>query len=237
MTTDQVKPEGRWEFNEEVTACFENMLERSIPQYQIMRETVTNLAVRYAREDSCVLDLGTSRGGALAPIIERLAGPRYRFMGTELSEPMLAAATERFAGMENVDIVRHDLRDGAPNVNSGHCSVVMAVLTLQFTPIEYRQRIVQGIYDSLLPGGAFIFVEKILGSTDHINRMMVSEYYASKSANGYDQEKIDAKRRSLEGVLVPITAEWNTQLLRSAGFQHVDCFWRWMNFAGWVGVK
>lgn len=22
-----------------------------------------------------------------------------------------------------------------------------------------------------------------------------------------------------------------------AGFKHVDCFWRWMNFGGWVAVK
>jgi len=38
-------------------------------------------------------------------------------------------------------------------------------------------------------------------------------------------------------VLVPVTAEWNEGLLRQTGFQQVDCFWRWMNFAGWVGVK
>ena len=42
---------------------------------------------------------------------------------------------------------------------------------------------------------------------------------------------------SLEGVLVPVTAKWNEQLLRSAGFAEVDMFWRWMNFAGWVAVK
>jgi tRNA (cmo5U34)-methyltransferase len=42
---------------------------------------------------------------------------------------------------------------------------------------------------------------------------------------------------SLEGVLVPVTAAWNEYLLRSAGFSHVDCFWRWMNFAAWVAVK
>ncbi|GAB7188362.1 hypothetical protein ATKI12_8193 [Kitasatospora sp. Ki12] len=29
----------------------------------------------------------------------------------------------------------------------------------------------------------------------------------------------------------------NVELLGQAGFQRVDCFWRWMNFAGWIAVK
>jgi tRNA (cmo5U34)-methyltransferase len=36
---------------------------------------------------------------------------------------------------------------------------------------------------------------------------------------------------------VPVTAGWNEEMLRGAGFQEIDCFWRWLNFAGWVAVK
>ena len=42
---------------------------------------------------------------------------------------------------------------------------------------------------------------------------------------------------ALEGVLVPVTASWNAELLRSAGFTDVDVFWRWLNFAGFVAIK
>ncbi len=66
---------------------------------------------------------------------------------------------------------------------------------------------------------------------------MVNRYLRMKADNGYTQEEIDRKRLSLEGALVPLTAQWNEELLRRCGFQHVDCFWRWMNFAGWVAVK
>jgi len=48
---------------------------------------------------------------------------------------------------------------------------------------------------------------------------------------------VSRKKESLEGVLVPVTARWNEQMLEEAGFRHVDCFWRWMKFAGWVAVK
>ena len=42
---------------------------------------------------------------------------------------------------------------------------------------------------------------------------------------------------TLEGVLVPVTARWNEELLHEEGFRSVDCFWRHLNFAGWVAVK
>ncbi|MGE5611158.1 MAG: methyltransferase domain-containing protein [Bacillota bacterium] len=230
------KPEGKWAFDESVTDCFSDMLARSIPQYDVMRQAVFDLAYRFVQPHTEIVDLGCSRGDALAPLIDKY-GAYNRFVGLEVSEPMLAAARERFQGFINcgvVDIRKHDLRQGLPSVSA---SVVMSVLTLQFTPIEYRHRIVRSVYEHLLPGGAFILVEKVLGEYAELDDLMVSTYYAMKGANGYSQDEIQRKRMSLEGVLVPVTARWNEQLLHSAGFTQVDCFWRWMNFAGWIAVK
>jgi tRNA (cmo5U34)-methyltransferase len=233
---DQTQPSGRWSFDGEVTAAFDDMLARSIPQYPAMRDAVTSLAVRYAQKGTDIVDLGCSRGQALAPIIDRL-GAANRYVGCDVSEPMLEAAKGRFSGWINNGLLRIENCDLRTSFPACRASVILSILTLQFVPIEYRQRIISDIYNHLTPGGAFIFVEKILGADGPLNQTMVDVYYDLKRANGYDQESIDRKRLSLEGVLVPITAAWNEQLLRSAGFAQVDCFWRWMNFAGWVAVK
>jgi hypothetical protein len=74
-------------------------------------------------------------------------------------------------------------------------------------------------------------------SAESAARMMVHEYYGMKAQNGYTQEQIERKRLSLEGVLVPVTARWNEEMLAAAGFTQIDCFWRWMNFAGWIAIK
>jgi tRNA (cmo5U34)-methyltransferase len=233
---DRTVPEGKWTFDGDVTRVFEDMLARSIPQYEVMRRACFDMACRYVQPKTTIVDLGCSRGEALAPLVDRF-GAANRFLGVELSPPMLEAARQRFRGYIDCGVVEirdADLRREYPPLQA---SVTLSILTLQFTPIEFRQRILREVWKHTLAGGAFILVEKILGATAELDGIMVETYYGLKSANGYSQEEIERKRLSLEGVLVPVTARWNEELLHMAGFRQVDCFWRWMNFAGWVAVK
>ena len=80
------KENSKWEFNKEVTDCFEDMLSRYIPQYDIMRNTVTDLAKSILKEKesfSC-LDLGCSNG----LMIQKLWQPNGSYLGIDVSKPM-----------------------------------------------------------------------------------------------------------------------------------------------------
>jgi tRNA (cmo5U34)-methyltransferase len=233
---DHTIPNGKWEFDEKVTEVFDDMLSRSIPQYAVMRQAVFDMACRYQKRGTAIVDLGCSRGEAIAALIDKF-GQNNRFIGLEISEPMLAAVKARFKGYIDasvVDIRYCDLRYDYPNVLA---CVTQSVFTLQFVPIEYRQQVVRNIYRSTLEGGAFILVEKVIGATADIDNLMVELYLGLKKAHGYSKEEIDRKRFALEGVLFPVTAAWNEDLLWGAGFSQIDCFWRWMNFAAWIAVK
>ena len=63
----------RWEFDAEVTRVFDDMLSRSIPQYETMRQVVLDLALRFARDGTDVVDLGCSRGEAMGRLEAELA--------------------------------------------------------------------------------------------------------------------------------------------------------------------
>ena len=233
---DHVMPKGPWQFDREVTAAFDDMLQRSIPQYNAMRVATFEVGRRFVQPGTAIIDMGCSRGEALVPFVSNF-GKANDYIGLEVSEPMIEAAREKFANHphgDRVTIQSTDLRQEFPTVTS---SVVLSVLTLQFTPIEYRQRIIRRVFNSLAPGGAFILVEKVLGATSELDDAFVELFLAIKKQNGYSEAEIDRKRMSLEGVLVPVTARWNEDLLHEEGFRSVDCFWRHLNFAGWVGVK
>lgn len=234
MQDNTVIEDGKkWEFDDAVTSVFDNMLVRSIPQYSLMRELVKRIGFKYVKINSDIVDIGCSNGLAVEPFVKAY-GPDCNYLLFDVSEPMLGKCREKYGAFENMAIQNYDITQGIPKCDA---SLVLSVLTLQFTPIEYRQKIVQSIYDSLRPGCAFIMVEKVLGNTYEIDNVLVDEYYRIKSENAYTQEQIQSKRKSLEGVLVPITSKWNEDLLRMAGFRKIDCFWRCLNFAGWLAIK
>lgn len=226
---DDVMKEGKWAFDDEVAEVFDDMLMRSIPDYVNMRSLVFNIGKRYVNGGT-IVDIGCSNGNAIAPFIKRF-GDEAEYVLCDVSEPMLQKCKKRFG---KVDIRNHDIRNGVPVMNA---ALILGILTVQFTPIEYRQEILASVYNSLNKGGAFIFVEKVIGNTCEIDQLFVDEYYKMKEKNAYTQEQIANKRKSLEGVLVPITAKWNEEMLHNAGFVKVDCFWRCLNFAGWIAIK
>src|SRR5271165_2932203 len=82
---------GTWTFDATVAACYDDMLERSIPQFAAMREAVTTMALRFAVPRTAIVDLGCSLGGAMAPLVERLSNDKT-FLGCDASMPMLAVA-------------------------------------------------------------------------------------------------------------------------------------------------
>lgn len=228
--TNEIK--GKWEFDENVTKVFGDMLSRSIPNYETMRQLCFNLGKNFIKEDSTIVDMGCSNGLSVESFVK--AFPLNCFYLLDVSEPMLEECRKRFKDYPLVFVHDNDLRKGIPMNN---VDLALSILTLQFTPIEYRQNILQDVYDKLNEGGAFIIVEKVLGNSAKIDDLFVKEYYNLKQENGYTQEQIANKRKSLEGVLVPLTSSFNEHLLHQVGFKYVDCFFRCLNFAGWIAIK
>ena len=233
MTSLGHEPNEHWSFDDSVSNCFEDMLERSIPKYLAMRESVSDVGRFFMRHNSVVVDLGCSHGDTIAGLLPYAKG-NARFIGYENSTPMLEYAVERFKHDANVAIFKHDLSTGLRF--GGGMNLITSVLTLQFLSPIVRELIVEQAYSSLFAGGALIVVEKVVGDTYNINKMMTDRYHLMKEENGYSKAEIKAKSESLKFTMNPYSAAQNEHMLRRVGFK-VDCFWRWMNFAAWVAVK
>lgn len=229
-------PGQRWQFDQAVSDVFEDMLARSIPQIDGMREVIFRAGARFIQPATDIVDLGCAHGDALAPFLEG-SGVTNRFVAVDVSTPMIEACQRRFQDQMERGIIAFrtdDLRYCYPDVRA---SLTLAVLTFMFTPIEHRFRILADVFNHTIPGGALVIVEKILGADLEADKLLVDLYYEHKTRMGYTEAEIDQKRRSLEGVLVPVTAAWNEQMLAAAGFQCIECIWRCLNFCAWIAVR
>ena len=75
-STNLVPAEGeRWQFDRNVTDVFENMLARSIPEYGTMRALVFDLGATLVQPGTAIIDIGCSKGDALAPFIRQSGQP------------------------------------------------------------------------------------------------------------------------------------------------------------------
>lgn len=230
-----------WEFDEDVAEVFTDMLERSIPDYHTMRKLVDQVAEHFIKPNTRFVDLGCANGLSAEGIIANHYKDVISYL-SDVSEPMLSKCRERYkkqieegyVHVTRLDLTKHPIGYGC---FSNGCSVILSCLTLQFIPVEYRQGIIESVYSSLDKGGAFILVEKVLGNSSEIGSIFTSIYYNMKRENQYTEEQIASKRKSLEGILCPLTEEMNISMLKMAGFRKIDTFWKHLNFCGIIAIK
>jgi tRNA (cmo5U34)-methyltransferase len=233
---DEIIPGKEWSFNEDVANVFDDMLTRSIPGYENMRENVIKMISPVITNGGYILDLGCSHGEMIAKLIKDLGSSMYvNYVGVDSSTAMVSKARTRFADDERVTIVHANIADA--EMQRLRYDTILSVLTMQFIPIEHRQHILKQIYDALTPNGCFILVEKVLGESSSGQDHLVGVYHQMKKDNGYSDEQVEAKRVSLQNVLVPLRASENIRMLKSAGFSVVQPFWQNLNFVGIYASK
>jgi tRNA (cmo5U34)-methyltransferase len=233
---DEIMPGQEWVFNDDVVSVFDDMLSRSIPGYENMRDMVFRMISPIVTNGGYVLDLGCSHGEMISLMMKELGSSMYvNYVGVDSSTAMVSRARKRFSADERVTIIHADI--ATAEMQRLRYDTVLSVLTLQFVPVEHRQEILKQIYDCLTPNGCFILVEKVLGETAAGQEQLVGVYHKMKKDNGYTEEQVDAKRSSLQNVLVPLRASENIRMLKAAGFSVVQPFWQNLNFVGIYASK
>jgi len=237
MVKDEILANGKWEFDKDVTDCFDDMLSRSIPDYATMRKLTLDITEPYIKDIYFgMLDIGCSNGINLDMFISKYYS-KGAYMGIDTSKEMINSASER---LNKYDVQLKLINDDVINIED-YCmfnyNIITSILTIQFVPIEKRPKLLNILYKTMKPNGVFILVEKILQPIYEFDNLFVDSYYKIKQENGYTIEQILAKKKSLEGVLIPNTHQGNVEMLKNAGFKYVDTFWKCLNFEGYIAIK
>lgn len=223
----------KFEFDEAVASVFDDMLTRSIPFYDGVRELIISLILSGEKDGKKVLDLGSSTAKFLLELHGKMSTD-MKLKGIDNSEAMISRAKQKCKAygvdldLELGDMLEYDYKDE---------DVIIANYTLQFIRPIQRTKLVQTIHQSLSDGGLFIFSEKIAFENTHLDKEMIEIYHKYKQTQGYSKFEITHKREALENVLVPFTIKENILMCKEAGFSKIDTIFQWANFVTFVARK
>jgi SAM-dependent methyltransferase len=189
-------------------------LSREIPHRQTAEEMLLKaLPERVNR----FLDLGTGDGRMLALV--RADHPDAQAIGLDSSEPMLARASERFAGDRMVELRQHDLSLPLPQL--GPLDAVVSGLAIHHLD-DARKRALFGEINALMaPGGVFANLDLVRSASAQLH-----ERFRREIGRAQD-DPTDCLADLSEQI------DW----LRECGFREVDCHFKWLELALMIAVK
>lgn len=225
-----------FKFSSKVAGVFDDMVNRSVPYYEEMQRMVAELAADHSLDGGRIYDLGCSTGTTIVHM-DQTVSPDVPIIGIDDSPDMLEKCRQKLAALNcerPYELIVADLNREVPITDA---SVVVLCLTLQFVRPMNRERLLRQISDGLRPDGTLILIEKILAEDSRFNRDFIKYYYDMKRRHHYSELEISQKREALENVLIPYKLSENITLLRDAGFEHCEVFFKWYNFAGIIAKK
>ena len=223
----------QFEFDEEVAAVFDDMLERSVPFYKESQKITEFFAIKNLKEGGVLYDLGCSTASILLNIHRKLE-VNADLVGLDNSQAMLAQAKRKCEAYGvDIDILNADILE----FDYKKADVFISNYTLQFIRPLVREELVKKIADSLKKEGVFIFSEKVISHHSKLNKDLIECYYDFKKEQGYSEYEIMQKREALENVLVPYSEEENIKMALNSGFSHCEVVFRWANFCTFIAIK
>lgn len=186
---------GEWKFDEQVSQHFDTHVRKSVPLYEEVQKAVIEISEWFIRDNSVVYDLGSSTGETISLLLQKHSRKKnVRFIGVEESLPMIEIARKKCSS-ELVQFLQQHIEE----INEfANIDLVLSLYTLQFLPLWKRKKVLQRIYNGLVEGGAFIFVEKIRAENSLFEDIWNDLYWDFKQENGLNEQQSYKKGSKFE---------------------------------------
>lgn len=233
--------------NDWVVKRFLESVRGGIPYASDQIDVMLRLIAASARPIDRFLDLGS--GSGLLAIAVLAQYPRARATLVDFSEPMIDAARDLLE--EDVSLPRFVLADlGSPAwvemvAHDAPYDAIVSGYAIHHLSHERKRAVYRECFDLLSPGAMFINVERVASPTPWLEHQYESAVVDSlvdfmahhgigKSRDQIEAEFLTEEHRSTN-ILAPV--EEQCQWLAEAGFDDVDCYFKYFELAVFGGRR
>lgn len=217
-------------FSFDTITDFDQHILSSIPNYDVLMDSLLILSDYFLLNNYNVYDIGCSTGKLLKALDKKNPNINCRYIGLDISTNLLPKEIDSVKQTYLVE----DLNKG--NFEFKNSCLIFSIFTLQFLNKECRQKLLNRIYQDLCPGGAFIITEKVYCEDGQLQDIFTSSYYDFKKKTFTEKQILD-KEVDLRKILKPSTTLENRVMLENAGFNKISLFYKYLNFEGYICIK
>ncbi|MFQ6609990.1 MAG: carboxy-S-adenosyl-L-methionine synthase CmoA [Fidelibacterota bacterium] len=223
-------------FDESVTAVFPDMIQRSVPGYEMIISIIEMFSWKYARPGTNCYDLGCSLGAVTRAMLKNAPHKDVRVIAVDNAPAMIENLKKSIEKSKTVNPVEL-IVDDVCNIQIINASMVVLNFTLQFIPTGKRSSLISTIYNGLIPGGVLIVSEKVSFDDSGEQNFHFDHHHDFKRYNGYSDLEISQKRTALENILIPETMDTHLHRLTKTGFENPRVWFRCFNFVSFFAMK
>jgi tRNA (cmo5U34)-methyltransferase len=226
---------AKFAFDREVSAVFENMAVRSIPNFVEAHRAHVSMLKEWLNPGAKVLDIGASRGSFFKELHDQYPAlwPTLKLEALDNSADMCGYLSQDYpeAHIRCEDVSSTKFLVG----RQGTYDVVCVHYVLQFIPRDMQPLVVAKIFNMVRPGGILIWGHKsahagTAGAAAH------EQYIQFRINNGYTREEIEAKTKALAGSMFPMDHYQLLGLMKGHFSEVVETF-RFMMFSTMFAVR
>jgi len=202
---------------------FDDHINKSIPNYNILFDSIKSISEYFFVDNTNVYDLGCSTGKLLNSIDTKC----FKF-GYDIANLLPLNGGSHNTQFENVDLNKNfDLFDAC---------MVYSIFTMQFLHPMVREKYLNTIYQGLNKGGGFILCEKVYQDSGKMQEIFSFSHYDYKHKH-FSSTDIYNKEKDLRHIMKPCIESDLMDMLNKVGFSHVSTFWQMFNFKGILAIK
>ena len=202
-----------------------------IPCFNDFYQTTIDLIPFSSSDSFRVLDLGAGTGLLTASIISVF--PNVTATLIDLSEKMLEKAQERFSSNKKVNFL---VWDYSHSPFPEEYQVIASAMSIHHLSNDEKKLLYQRVFDALKCDGIFINADLVKGETDKTEQIYHDMWMNWIHEAGLSEHELSEIIERMQ-YDKPSSLSDQLQWLKEIGFQDVDCYYKYFNFAVYSGRK